>query len=232
MIKLYDYYRSSASYRLRIALHLKELPFETLSVDLVAGEHKTDQYRTVNPAGTVPYLVHENTEISQSLAALEYLDDTYPGPLLIYGSAARKAFIRELSLVIACDIHPLNNPKVWKGFVGKVLGADETQMQDWYHRWIIDGFHTYEALLERAGYETGFSCGDKPSMADLCLMPQLYNARRFNVDLVPFERICKVEQECLKHDAFVKASPEMHKDAPDDLTPIHGPDTPVLKQAA
>lgn len=232
MIKLYDYYRSSASYRVRIALALKEVAYETVSVDLLKGEHKQDAYKAINPAGTVPYFIHHDVAIGQSLATLEYLDDAYPGPLLVYGTPAQKALIRELSLIIACDIHPLNNPKVWKGYVGGIFKADEQQMQDWYHRWIHDGFKTYEATLKNSGYKGGYSCGAKPSMADLCLMPQIYNARRFDVDLSAYEAIRQVEEICVSHPAFIAAAPESHKDAPDDMPPIHGAHSPLLKRVA
>lgn len=222
MIILYDYFRSSASYRVRIALYLKHLDFTSKSVDLVKAEQRSEEYLKLNPQGGVPFFVDGDVQFGQSLAMLEYLDEKYSGPALIHGSADDKAYIRQLSYIIACDIHPLNNLKVWKGYVGKKLGADDKQMQDWYHHWISEGLKAYEATLVQNNKMGKFSFGDQPSMADICLIPQLYNARRFNVDLSAYPNILTIEKNCLPLEAFQKASPEAHPDAPDDLEQIYG----------
>lgn len=219
---LYDYFRSSSSYRVRIALYMKGLEFESKSIDLVSGEQRAADYKQHNPQGFVPTLVDGDVELTQSLAIMEYLDEKYPEPKLISGSTEDKAYIRQMALVVACEIHPLNNPKVWKGYVGKKLGADETQSMDWYHHWITEGFTAYEALLNKYGKAGKFTCGDTPSMADACLIPQIYNARRFNVDLSGFPKILEIEKNCMALDAFQKAAPESHPHAPEDLQPIHG----------
>jgi len=228
-MKLYDYYRSSASYRVRIALHLKNIDFETIPVDLLAGDHKNKDYKAHNPQGLVPLLVEGDNELGQSLAIMEYLDETYPEPLLVSGTALDKAYIRQMALLVACEIHPMNNPKVWKAYVGGKLGADEKQMQDWYHFWILDGLAAYEALLIKYQKAGAFTCGDTPSMADLYLIPQLYNARRFNVDLQAFSKIRAIELNAIKLDAFQKAAPEAQATAPADMPAIHGAKSPLLQ---
>ena len=231
MMKLYDYYRSSASYRVRIALAIKDIDYEMVSVDLAAGAQKEGSYRAENPQGAVPLLVDGNFRLTQSLAIMEYLDEQYSDPALVFGDAQDKAYIRQMAQIIACDIHPLNNLKVWKGYVGKTLGADETQMQDWYARWIHDGFAAYETLLNTQGKTGDFTCGDQPSMADLCLIPQTYNARRFNVDLSNYPTICAIEKTCMGLEPFQNAAPEGHPDAPADLEPIHGVKAPLISAA-
>lgn len=225
MITLYDYYRSSSAYRVRIALALKGLPYDIVHVDLLAGDQNSERYREVNPQGFVPVLADGNVRLAQSLAIIEYLDETHPEILLICGDARQKSYIRSLSYIVACEIAPLNIPKVWKGYMDK--SADEAK--DWMAHWIHEGFAAYEELLSG---DTKFSCGDMPSMADACLIPQIYNARRFNVALDKYPKICAVEQECLALEAFQKASPESHPNAPDDLGAIHGPMSPVLVEVA
>lgn len=228
MIILYDYFRSSSAYRVRIALYLKQLDFTSKSVDLVKAEQRSEEYLKLNPQGGVPFFVDGDVKFAQSLAMLEYLDETHPEPAIIYGAAEDKAYIRQLSYIIACDIHPLNNLKVWKGYVGKKLGADEAQLTDWYHHWINEGLKAYEATLAQNDKAGKFSFGDKPSMADICLIPQLYNARRFNVDLSAYPNILKIEKNCLAIEAFQKASPETHPDAPEGLEQIYGPSAAKL----
>lgn len=228
MIRLYDYYRSSSSYRVRIALHYKDIAFETQHIDLVVGEQQNDAYKKLNPQGLVPLLVDGDFKLSQSLAIIEYLEERFPGPSLFLGSAQDIAYIRQMALIIACDIHPLNNPKVWKGYVGKKLGADEGQMKAWYRFWVTEGVTAYERLLEQSGRAGRFTCGDQPSVADLCLIPQLYNARRFDVDLSLFPKIREIEKNCMEMEAFRKAAPESHPNAPKDLVQIHGPNAPFF----
>lgn len=219
-VRLYGYYRSSTSFRVRIALNLKGIAYDYVPVNLLIGEHKEAAYRKVHPQGMVPALVHNGQTLTQSMAIMEYLDDIAGDPLLVYGSPVQKARIRAMAQVIACDIHPMNNLNVWKGYVGGVLQATDKQLSDWYMHWIHQGFLAYEAML-REGGEHPYSCGAQVSMADLCLLPQLYNARRFNVPLDAFPLVLKVEQNLLKIPAFRDAMPENQIDAPEDLAAVY-----------
>jgi len=223
-----------SSYRVRIALELKNLPYEIHHIDLLKAEQKSAEYAAKNPQALVPYLVDGETSIGQSLAIIEYLDEQYPEPDLIYGDAERRAKIRQLSLIIACEVAPLNIPKVFKAYLGGKLGADEAEQNEWYFHWLTEGLNAYEGVLKaRNSRQTGrFSCGDAPSMADACLIPQLYNARRFGFDLNPYPLISKIEKQCMAIDAFQRAAPESHKAAPDGLEVIHGPNAPLLNCAA
>ncbi|MCI5061100.1 MAG: maleylacetoacetate isomerase [Alphaproteobacteria bacterium] len=232
MIQLYDYFRSSASYRVRVALYLKNLEFQIHSVDLVTGEQRAEEYTAQNPQGLVPTLVDGDVSLSQSMAIIEYLDDKYGAPKLVEGSAEDKAYIRQMAQIIACDTHPLNNLCVWKDYVGKKLGADESQMQEWYAHWITKGLSSYEEMLKKHGRAGKFTLGDQPSLADLCLIPQIYNARRFNVDLGAYPKILEIERNCVELDAFQKAAPEAQKSAPKDIEQIHGVNSPILKLVA
>ncbi len=225
MITLYDYYRSSSSYRVRIALALKAVAYDIVHVDLLKGEQKSEQFLKINPQGFVPVLADGTVKLSQSLAIIEYLDETQAGPALIYGDAAQKAHIRQLADIIACEVAPLNIPKVWKGYMGQ--SPDEAQ--GWMAHWMHEGFAAYEALVSDGAV---FSCGEKPSLADVCLIPQLYNARRFHVSLENYPKICDIEKRCLALEAFQMASPESHPHAPAGLEAIHGPASPVLEDAA
>ena len=232
MITLYDYFRSSASYRVRIALHLKGQEFVIHAIDLVSGEQRGADYTGQNPQGLVPMLVDGEISLIQSMAIIEYLDDKYGAPKMVEGSAEDKAYIRQMAQIIACDTHPLNNLCVWKGYVGKKLGADETQMSEWYAHWITKGLSAYEAMLVKHGKAGKFTFGDQPTLADLCLIPQLYNARRFNVDLNAYLKILEIERNCIALEAFQKAAPESQESAPKDMEAIHGFASPLLKLAA
>jgi maleylacetoacetate isomerase len=217
----------------RIALAFKGVEYETVHVDLLKGEQKSPEYLKQNPQGLVPTLIDGETRLSQSLAIIEYLDELYPQNPLVFGPPAQKAKIRQLALIVACEIAPLNNLRVWKGYVGGKLGADDQAQQEWFAHWLHDGFKVYETLLENGEHKFAgpFSCGAAPSMADACLIPQVYNARRFNIDLSLYPRICDIEKACMSLAAFQTASPESHKNAPADLGAIHGPNAPFLKQA-
>jgi maleylacetoacetate isomerase len=229
---LYDYFRSTSSYRVRIALSIKALDYQICHIDLLAGDHKSKEYVEKNPQGFVPMLEEDGHYLTQSLAIIEYLDESFPSPPLLFGTPSEKAFIRQLALIIACDTHPLNNPKVWKQYVGKTLGASEEQMTAWYQHWVVEGLRAYESFLDKSGASEKFSCGNRVSLADICLIPQLYNARRFDVCLSDFPRILKIEANCLGIEAFKIASPEAHPDAPEGLEQIHGPNSPLLRKAA
>lgn len=224
-IKLYEYFRSSTSYRIRIALYLKNIAFESISVDLLKGEHKEETYKEINPQGVVPYFIYDDVEIAGSQAILEYLDDVYPDPLLLHGNAENKAYIRQMSGIISCEMHPFGNPKVWKGYLMGKKGFSMEDSMEWMHYWLQEGFNAYESFLTKYNHFGKFTSGDQVSMADLCLMPQLYNARRFGLPLDNYPNILKIEKNLLKVEAFQKASPESHADCPSNIEVIHGPNS-------
>ena len=212
-MKLYSYYRSSAAYRVRIALNLKQLPYETVGVHLLknGGEQKQSAYRAKNPQKLVPALEDNEQVFTQSLAIIEYLDEAYPTQPLLPAAATERARVRAMAQLIACDIHPLNNLRVL-GYLQNQLGADETAKTEWYRHWIQEGFAALETLLQSE--QTGRFChGDTPTLADCCLVPQVYNARRFQVDLSPYPTIVRIVAECGALPAFQTAAPENQPDA-------------------
>ena len=212
-MKLYSYYRSSAAYRVRIALNLKQLPYETVGVHLLknGGEQKQPAYSAKNPQKLVPALEDKGQVFTQSLAIIEYLDEAYPAQTLLPAAATERARVRAMAQLIACDIHPLNNLRVL-GYLQNQLGADETAKTEWYRHWIQEGFAALETLLQSE--QTGRFChGDTPTLADCCLVPQVYNARRFQVDLSPYPTIVRIVAECEALPAFQAAAPENQLDA-------------------
>jgi maleylacetoacetate isomerase len=214
MLKLYTYWRSSAAYRVRIALELKGLRYESVPVHLVRGGGEQNQpgYLRVNPQGRVPALEHDGCILTQSLAIIEYIDECWPSPPLMPEAPAARARVRALALLVACDIHPLNNSRVLK-YLGGMLGQAEPARDEWYRHWISDGFTALEKLLA-GSEETGRYChGDTPGFADVCLVPQVYNARRYRCDLTPFPTIVRIEQACSALEPFQRASPERQPDA-------------------
>lgn len=222
MIILHDYFRSSSSYRVRIALYFKNLDFDIRHVDLVKGEQRMDDYKGLNPSAGVPTLIDGDFKLTQSPAILEYLEEEYPENPLMPTDKQARACVRQMAMVIATDIHPLNNLKVWKGYIGKKLGVDEAQQMQWYTHWIHEGFTAYESLLMSENAAGEFTFGNAPTLADLYLIPQLYNARRFKADLSAYPKICEIEKNCMRLDAFQRAAPESHPHAPDGLEIIHG----------
>jgi maleylpyruvate isomerase len=209
-MKLYGYYRSSAAYRVRIALNLKGLAFEGAFVHLRKGEQRAADYLKLNPQGLVPTFVDGEATLTQSLAILEYLEEVHPRPALLPRDPADRARVRALSLTVACDIHPLNNLKVLQ-YLQKELGLDEAARNAWYHRWVHDGFKAMEAQL--AASETGRFChGDQPGMADVCLVPQVYNAERLKADLAAYPTIRRIAAEARALPAFAQAAPEAQPD--------------------
>lgn len=212
---LYGYWRSSASYRLRIALNLKMLDFEQRAVHLVkdGGEQHKSEYRALNAQGLVPTLLvgADGTALTQSLAALEYLEEVHPEPPLLPVDAFDRARVRAIALAVACEMHPLNNLSVLK-YLEDELGVSDEQKLAWYQHWIARGFSAVEEMLDDA--RTGLCChGDLPTFADICLVPQVYNARRFDCDLSAYPTICRIEAACLEHPAFREAAPERQPDA-------------------
>ena len=209
-MKLYTYFRSSAAYRVRIALNLKGIEYEALGVHLAKGEQRTEPYRRLNPQGLVPALDDGHGVIAQSLAILEYLEEVHPLPALLPQDATARARVRAFCLGIACDIHPLNNLRVLKYLRGP-LAQDETAVNAWYAHWIAEGFHGLEASLQ----ETAGACcfGDQVTLADVCLVPQVFNARRFNCDLSPYPGITAIAERLDALAAFQRAAPQNQPDA-------------------
>jgi maleylacetoacetate isomerase len=202
---LFDYWRSSASYRVRIALNLKGVAFDPTSVDLAGGAQRDPDYRERNPQGLVPMLEIDGQRLTQSLAIIGYLEATRPEPRLLPATPADAAHVRALALTVACDIHPLNNLRVLKHLTGP-LGVDEAAKNAWIGRWIADGFTALEAMAApRAGR---FLFGDEPTLADICLVPQMYNARRFAVPLDDYPLLVRADAEACAHPAFAAAHPD------------------------
>jgi maleylacetoacetate isomerase len=215
-VKLYTYFRSSAAYRVRIALNLKGLPYEAVPVHLVRSEENAPAYRALSPLGTVPALVADESEggsaLTQSLAIVEYLDEIHPRPALLPDDPLGRARVRALALTIACDIHPLNNLRVLN-YLKQNLGVGEEQKNAWYRHWVAEGLMACERLL--AGHPaTGAYChGDAPTVADCCLVPQVFNARRFDCPLDEMPTIRRIVARCEELPAFAAAAPHNQPDA-------------------
>lgn len=215
MLQLYSYFRSSASYRVRIALNLKGLPFEYVPVHLLkdGGQQHSADYQRINPAELVPALVDGGQAIGQSLAIMEYLDETRPElPALLPRDALGRARVRGLAQSIACEIHPLNNLRVLQ-YLENDLKLDEATKATWYRHWITLGFTALEAMLANNAHTGTFCHGETPGMADCCLIPQIANSRRFDTPLEAFPTIRRIETACLALDAFAKAAPQVQPDA-------------------
>ena len=213
-MKLYNYWRSSAAYRVRIALGLKGLDWEEVTVHLLrgGGEQFSESYRALNPQKMVPTLVLDSGQVlTQSMAILEYLEERYPTPSLLPGDSQDRAKIRAMANVIACDIHPLNNLRVLN-YLAK-MGIDAQTKTQWYQHWIMEGLEALEQLLASHDRDGAFCYGNQPGLAEICLIPQLYNARRFQVDLTPYPRITRIEAACQAVPAFARAVPR-DPDAP------------------
>jgi len=213
-MKLYDYFRSSAAYRVRIALNLKGLkPDERTFVHLRMGSQRAQDYLALNPQGLVPALeLDDGRVLTQSLAIVEYLDESHPSPPLLPKDATGRARVRAIALGIACEIHPLNNLRVLNYLTG-TLGATDAQRNGWYKYWVDVGFEALESQLERDD-ETGTFChGESPTLADICLVPQLANARRFKVDVTPYPTLTRIEAACNALPAFAQAAPSQQPDA-------------------
>ena len=210
-MKHYTYFRSSAAFRVRIALNLKGLPYEPVFVHLAKGEHRAPAYAKVNPQALVPTLeLDDGTRLNQSLAIIEYLDETHPQPALIPREAKARARVRSLSYLVASEIHPVNNLRVLQ-HLKRALGQNEEQINTWYRHWIADGLAKLE--VELAASKGKFCHGDTPTMADCCLVPQIFNAQRYQSDLAPYPSTMRVFETCMKLDAFDRAQPSRQPDA-------------------
>ncbi|MGE8560001.1 MAG: maleylacetoacetate isomerase [Acinetobacter sp.] len=215
-MKLYSYFRSSAAYRVRIALNLKGLDAEVIPVHLVknGGEQHSAEYRQINPSELLPALVEDGSEggftLTQSLSILEYLEEKHPETALLPQNIEQRALIRAFSQSIACDIHPLNNLRVLQYLSGTLTVSDD-QKSAWYKHWVETGFNGLEAQLKNSNGK--FCFGESPTFADCCLVPQVYNAIRFNIDLVAYPKIAAIYQHCNTLSAFQNAAPEAQADA-------------------
>jgi maleylacetoacetate isomerase len=211
-VKLYNYFRSSAAYRVRIALALKGLSYDYVSVHLAKGEQYSPEFTAINPQNLVPVLEDQGHLLYQSLAIMQYLDETHPNPPLLPTDPFERNRVRSLALIIACEIHPLNNPRVLNYLTGKLTISEEQKME-WYHHWVKTGFTALEKRLAEEQGTGRFCHGDIPGFADCVLVPQVANAKRFKVDLGAFPTIVRINDECLKLEAFQKAAPERQPDA-------------------
>jgi maleylacetoacetate isomerase/maleylpyruvate isomerase len=212
-VKLYTYFRSSAAFRVRIALNLKGLGYEPLFVHLAKGEHRQPQYAKVNAQALVPTLVlDDGTRLNQSLAIIEYLEEKHPQTPLLPQDPLGKARVRSLSYLIASEIHPLNNLRVLQ-HLKRALAQTQDQIDTWYRHWIADGLAKFEAELASAKHSGRFCYQDNPTMADCCLVPQIFNAKRYASDLTPYPNTMRVFEQCMKLDAFDRAQPSKQPDA-------------------
>jgi len=214
-MKLYTFFRSSASYRVRIALNLKGLPYEAIPIHLSkdGGTQNQPDFKALNPQGLVPVLDDEEGHtLTQSLAIMEYLEAKYPGVPLLPRDELERAQVRSIALAIACDIHPINNLRVLQ-YLGGPLALSETQRNDWYRHWTELGLVALEKSLQASGSAGKFCHGDTPTIADCCLVPQIFNARRFECDLSQTPTLVRINDTCLELEAFAAASPARQPDA-------------------
>jgi maleylacetoacetate isomerase/maleylpyruvate isomerase len=209
-MKLYSFFNSSTSYRVRIALALKGLPYDYQGINLRVGQQYSPEHRELSPIGGVPVLDVDGAQLTQSLAIIDYLDSQYPGPRLIPADALQRARVLEIAHLIGCDIHPLNNVRVLN-YLQNVLTVAAEQKTAWYRHWVAEGLIAVEALLQR--HDSGNYCvGDEPSLADCCLIPQVANAERMGCDLSSYPRVMAVYRHCLELPAFLAAAPARQPD--------------------
>ena len=212
-MKLYGFCRSSAAFRVRIALNLKGLAYEQVSIHLRRNVQRSPDFLKLNSQGLVPALIDGGLVLTQSLAIAEYLEETHPEPALLPRDPAGRARVRALAQAIACDIHPIDNLRVLR-YLAKPMGLDEKQVETWFNHWIKEGFDGIEPILATDGGAGEFCHGDQPGLADLCLVPQIFNARRYpSFDLKPYPTIMRIFDACMKLPAFEQARPENQPDA-------------------
>jgi maleylacetoacetate isomerase len=214
MLQLYTFFRSSTSFRLRIALALKNLPYEPHYVSLPKMEHKAAEYVKLNPQGLVPALVDDAGRVfTQSLAMIEYLDEIHPEPPLVPREPVARWYVRAVSQIIGCEMHPLNNVRVLK-YLKSAYGLDDDKVnKDWYPHWIAEGFRGLETFLNEQGRAGTYCLGDAVTMADVCLVPQVFNAERFGCDVAPYPTVQRIYQACLALPAVQAAHPSKQADA-------------------
>lgn len=217
-LHLYSYWRSSAAYRVRIALNLKGLPYETVPVHLVheGGEQHAPSFSALNPQELVPIVVHGNRILRQSMAIIEYLDELWPTPPLMPSTAFERHRVRAMADLIACDIHPLNNLRVQQ-YLENNFSVTLAQRDDWTRHWIRNGFDALEKILADESATSRYCVSESPTLADCCLVPQVYNAIRFNLDLSSYPRIIRIHEACQALSAFASARPEQQPDAPQSV---------------
>ena len=213
-MKLYSYWRSSASYRVRIALNLKGLEYEVIPVHMLkdGGEQYQPEYQSINPQGLVPALVDGDAVFGQSLASMDYLEAKFPEPALYPESLSERAFAQQFALAVACDIHPLQNLRVLK-YIKRNLELDDEAKNTWVHHWIKTGFTALEKLLNDRNWQGPYCLDRQVTIADACLIPQIYNARRFEIPMDNFPTLVKINGACMELDAFQRAAPENQIDA-------------------
>lgn len=213
-MKLYSYFRSSAAYRVRIALNLKGLDYEYEAVHLLrdGGQQLKPEYRAVNPDGIVPALIDDGDVLTQSLAIIEYLEETHPEPPLLPKRPSDRAFVRSVAMQVACEIHPLDNLRVLKYLKHKVKVPDEAK-DAWYRHWVETGFASLEKRLAADPRVGALTFGDTPTVADLCIVPQVFNARRFGIDVSPYPTLARIADHACTIDAFARAAPAQQPDA-------------------
>lgn len=209
---LHGYYRSSASYRIRIALNLKGIAYRDIPHHLRLGEQRAPEYLAINPQGMVPALEVDGALLTQSLAICEYLEETVPEPALLPKAPMDRAKVRAMAQIVACDIHPIGNLRVLQ-YLRNTLGQDQAAVAAWYNHWIAEGFKALEAQLRQTASRGPFSYGETPGLIDLCLVPQVYNAGNFALDLTPFDRIREINAACMALPAFERAHPANQPDS-------------------
>ena len=213
-MKLFGFSRSSAAFRVRIALNLKGLAYEDAFIHLRRGDQRQDDYLSINPQGLVPTLEIDGHRLIQSMAIVEYLDETHPEPPFLPPDAAGRARVRALADIVACDIHPINNLRVLR-YLSRPLGHDQAAIATWYNHWIAAGFAAFEQLLV-ADRRTGDFCdGDRPGLADIALAPQAVNSERYRLDLSPYPTLARIYANCMRLDAFANAHPDNQPDRDD-----------------
>lgn len=211
-MKLYTFFRSSAAFRMRIALNCKGIAYEALPVSLPKDEHKLASYLTVHPQGLVPALEDGGKVFVQSLAMMEYLEETQPQPPLLPANAEDRAYVRAVAQIIACEIHPLNNLRTLR-YVKKRYGLDEEGVNTWYRHWIAEGLYGLEVFIASSNKSGKYCYRDQVTIADCCLVPQVFNAQRYKCDLAPYPAIMRIFAECMQLDAFIAAQPDRQPDA-------------------
>jgi maleylpyruvate isomerase len=232
MMKLYSYFRSSTSYRVRIALNLKEADYEIVPINLLEAQQRSDEYLAINPLGGVPAMVEENGfTLCQSMAMIDYIDHTYSGVGLYPENPQDRAIAHQIACSVAEDIHPLINLKVQK-YLSEELGADDAAKKKWYARWSREGMAAAEKMIERYGKAGDFALGAAPSIADICIVPHLYSMRRMGESLDAYPLCRQIERNAMQLDAFIKAAPESQPDAIEGLEAIHGINAPFMREDA